>query len=49
MTSIKEDYKDVVLLSSVHVEVKNDIAVSGLVALSIKSANYNKCEKSMNR
>ncbi len=49
MSSMKKDYKDIILLIAIYVEVKNNIIIYGLVALFIKFANYNRQGESINR
>ncbi len=39
MSSIKKDYRNIILLIAIYVKVKNNITSCGLVALSIKSVN----------
>ncbi len=49
MSSIKKDFRDIILIIAVYIKVKNNITICGLVALSIKSANCKKQGEGINR
>ncbi len=49
MSSIKKDYRDIILLIAIYIEIKNNITICRLVALSIKSANCNRQGEGINK
>ena len=49
MANIKQDHRDIILFMAINPQIQNNIVVYSLIALSIKSIDYNQSRKGVNK